>query len=87
MDGLAIASGAIGFVSFILQVATAAAQFVRDAKGFLNEFMKLSLVTNDFAIHVRRLGPSIELIEERYASEGILLMQFRANLHQGKPMR
>jgi len=69
-DPLSISSAAVGFVSFALQVATTTAGFVRDAKGFPDEFTKLSLVTNEFAIHVRRLGPSIEKIEDKQAAEG-----------------
>jgi hypothetical protein len=75
MDGLSIASGAVGFVSLILQVATIAAQFVRDAKGFPDEFINLTFVTNDFAIQARRLGPSIDMIEQRYATGGTLHIQ------------
>lgn len=74
MDGLSIASGAVGFVSLILQVATTAAQFIRDAKGFPDEFINLTFVTNDFAIQARRLGPSIGIVEQRYATGGNLLM-------------
>jgi hypothetical protein len=70
MDPLSISSAAVGFVAFALQVATTAAGFVRDAKGFPDEFTKLSLVTNEFAIHVRRLGPSIEKIEGKWAADG-----------------
>ena len=69
-DPFSISSAAIGFVAFALQVATTAAGFVRDAKGFPDEFTKLSLVTNEFAIHVRRLSPSLEMIEDNRAAEG-----------------
>lgn len=69
-DPLSISSAAVGFIAFALQVATTAAGFVRDAKGFPAEYTKLSLVTNEFAIQVRRLGPSIEKIEDTQAVEG-----------------
>jgi hypothetical protein len=69
-DPLSISSAAIGFVAFALQVATTAAGFVRDAQGFPDEYTKLSLVTNEFATHVRRLGPSIQKIEEKQAAKG-----------------
>jgi hypothetical protein len=71
-DPLAISSAAVGFVAFALQVATTAADFVRDVKDFPQEFTKLSLVTNELAIHVRRLSPSIDEIDGRYQPGGVL---------------
>ena len=69
-DPLSISAAGIGCVAFALQVATTAAEFMCDVKGFPDEFTELSLVTNEFAIHVRRLGPSIGKIEERSECEG-----------------
>ena len=68
-DPLSISSAAVGFVSFALQVATTSANFVRDAKNFPKEAIKLSLVTGEFANHVRLLEPTIEKINARYDSE------------------
>src|SRR5947207_12552286 len=45
--------------TFTLQVAATSAKFVRDAKGFPDELIKLSLATNEFAVHVRRLAATI----------------------------
>ena len=69
-DPLSISAAAVGFVAFALQVATTSAEFLRDAKGFPNEFTNLSLATNEFATHVRRLAPTIEKVEARYGTEG-----------------
>ena len=72
-DPFSISTAAVGFVAFALQVATTCAEFVRDAKGFPEEFIKLSLATDEFAIHVRRLTPTIEKVEARYGTEGLSL--------------
>jgi len=69
-DPLSISAAAVGFVAFALQVATTSTEFLRDAKGFPDEFSKLSLATNEFATHVRRLAPTIEKVEARYGIEG-----------------
>ena len=71
VDPISISSATVGFVAFALQVATTAAQFIRDATGFPNEFVKLCLATNEFAILLQRLYPSFVKIEERYDAEGI----------------
>ena len=69
-DPLSISAAAVGFVAFALQVGTTSAEFLRDAKGFPDEFTKLSLATNELATHVRRLAPTIEKVEARYAIGG-----------------
>ena len=69
VDPLSISSAAVGFVSFALQVATTSANFVRDAKNFPEEAIKLSLVAGEFANHVRLLEPTIEKVNARYESE------------------
>ena len=69
-DPLSISAAVVGFVAFALQVAKTSTEFVRDAKGFPDEFIKLSLATNDFAILARRLTPTIEKIEARYETNG-----------------
>jgi len=71
VDPISVSSAMVGFVAFSIQVATAAAQFVRDATGFPNEVVRLCLATNEFAILLQRLCPSIQKIEERYDPEGI----------------
>ena len=71
VDPISISSATVGFVAFSLQVATTAAQFICDISGFPNEFVKLCLATNEFAILLQRLHPSIQKIEERYDAEGI----------------
>jgi hypothetical protein len=71
-DPLSISTAAVGFVAFVLQVAGAATDFVCNAKDFPEEFIKLSLATNDFAIQVRRLSPTIHKIEEIHDPGGIL---------------
>jgi len=78
-DPLSITSAVVGFVAFTLDVAKTATQFVQDAKGFPDEFMRLSLDTNEFAILIRRLAPTIEKVEARFKnSEGSI--RSRANL-------
>jgi hypothetical protein len=76
MDPLSIASATVGFVAFVLQVASTAKDFVQDTKGFPQEFVKLSRATKDFAIQVRRLSPSIRKIEQRYQAGGTVLLHF-----------
>jgi hypothetical protein len=66
-DPFSIASATVGFVGFVLQVATTAADFIRDAKGFPEEFTKLAADTKEFATLVERLKPAIEVVETRYA--------------------
>ena len=63
-DLVSISSAAIGFVAFALQPLPALCETARAS------LTKLSLVTNDFAIHVRLLSPSIEKIEEKQAAGG-----------------
>ena len=70
-DPLSISAATVGFVALALQVATTAADFLRDAKDLPWEFTQLSLVANEFAIHVRRLSPSIDEIERRYQPGGV----------------
>ena len=70
VDPISISSATVGFVAFALQIATTAAQFIRDATGFPTEFVKLCLATNEFTILLQHLSPSIQKIEERY-TEGI----------------
>ena len=71
-DPLSMGAAVVGFVAFALQVAKTSIEFVRDANGFPEEFIKLSLATNDFAILARRLTPAIEKIEARYGTKGSL---------------
>ena len=71
VDPISISSATVGFIAFSLQVATTATQFIRDATGFPNEFVKLCLATNEFAILLKLLGPSFQKIQERYDAEGI----------------
>ena len=70
-DPLSISAAAVGFVSLVLRVAQTMTQFVQDAKGFPEEFKKLSLAINEFGVLVRRLAPVIEKVEARYKTEGI----------------
>src|SRR5690348_4969454 len=70
-DPLSICAAAVGFVSLALQVAQTTTQFVQDAKGFPEEFKKLSFTINEFGVLVRRLTPVIEKVEARYGIEGI----------------
>jgi len=76
MDPLSISSATVGFVAFLLQVATTTKDFVQDAKDFPQEFRKLSEATQDFAIQVQRLNPSIQKIEQRYQVGRILPFHF-----------
>jgi hypothetical protein len=80
MDPLSIASATVGFVAFVLQVASTAKDFVQDTKGFPQEFVKLSRATKDFAIQVQRLSPSIQKIEQRYKVGGIVLLHYIADI-------
>jgi len=66
MDPLSISAATVGFVAFILQVATTADGFIRDAKGFPDEFMKLAFYTRDFADLIERLKPAVNMVEARY---------------------
>jgi len=68
-DPLSIASAAVGFVAFVLQVATTSANFVQDAKGFPEEFTKLDSETQDFRSLVQKLEPAIKIVQSRYANE------------------
>ena len=68
-EPLSISATTTGFVAFALQVAQATISFIQNASEFPKEFTKLSLVTYDFASHVRRLSPAIEKIEEEYEGE------------------
>jgi len=68
MDPLSISSATIGFVAFILQVAKTADGFIRDVKGFPDEFMKLASNTRDFADLIERLEPAINMVEARYTN-------------------
>lgn len=69
-DPLSITVSLVGFVTFAIDVAKTAAEFVQDAKGFPDEFKKLSLNVNEFAILVRRLAPAIEKMESRHEDPG-----------------
>ncbi len=68
-DPLSLSAATVGFVAFTLQVAKTAIAFTQNARDFPSEFTKLSLVTHEFASHVRRLSPAIEKIEEGYEGE------------------
>jgi len=68
MDPLSISAATMGFVAFILQVATTADGFIRDAKGFPDEFIKLASDTRDFADLVERLKLAINMVEARYTN-------------------
>lgn len=73
---LPVVASTVGFVAFLLQVATTTKDFVQDAKDFPQEFRKLSEATKDFAIQVQRLNPSIQKIEQRYQVGRILPFHF-----------
>ena len=83
-DPLSISAAIVGFVAFVLQVAKTSTEFVRDAKGFPDEFIKLSLATNDFAILARRLTPTTEKIEARYETNGSFPSFIIANIVKTK---
>ena len=68
MDPLSISAATVGFVAFILQVAMTADAFIRDAKGFPDEFIKLASDTRDFADLIERLKPAINMVEARYTN-------------------
>ena len=70
-DPLSISAAAVGFISLVLQVAQTTTQFVQGAKGFPEEFKKLSFAINEFGVLVRRLTPAIEKVEVRYETKGI----------------
>jgi hypothetical protein len=80
-DPLSISAAAVGFVSLALQVAQTTTQFVQDAKGFPEEFKKLSLAINEFGVLVRRLTPAIEKVEARHETEGISDFYFPLTVH------
>jgi hypothetical protein len=87
-DPLSISASVVSFVAFALQVATTSADFLRDAKGFPDEFTKLTLATNEFATHVRRLAPTIGEVEARYGTEtGFPFLLIVANVVQIEPTR
>jgi len=62
-DPLSITSAAVGFVSFAIGVAKTTTAFLKDAKTCSEDFTKLSLLTNEFALQLHRLGPLLETAE------------------------
>ena len=68
-DPVSIASVAVGFVGFVLQVATTSANFVQDAKGFPEEFTKLDSETQEFRSLVQKSEPAINIVQSRYGNE------------------
>jgi hypothetical protein len=72
LDPLSLSSVVVGFVEFALKVVKATAEFVRDVKECPTEFKRLHIAAYEFGVHVRRLTPAINEVEERYrATKGI----------------
>ena len=69
-DFISVTASVVGFVEFALAVAKNAADFVRDVKDCPKEFNMLRLATYEFVIHVKRLTPTINKVEQTYKNEG-----------------
>jgi len=78
-DPLSTSSALAGLVSLALQLTKTAAAFITDAAAFPKEFTRLLLVTNQFAVLLRHLNPSLEIIEERYETAGTPSIQAGAD--------
>ena len=70
VDPLSVTSAAVGFISFAIGVAKTTTAFLNDAKNCPEDFTKLSLITNEFVIHLNRLWPLFEKTERRHEESG-----------------